>query len=51
MIILILAILAAPIIALAYTTRRRPLVVRETPVCSYLPRDIAVPTIRRRGQR
>ena len=48
--ILVIAICLA-LIALAYTTRRRPLVVRETPVCSYLPRDIAVPTVRRRGQR
>jgi len=47
----ILAIaLCLALIALWHTTRRRPLVVRETPVCSYLPRDIAVPTIKRRGR-
>ena len=46
---LVIALVLA-LIALWHTTRRRPLVVRETPVCSCLPRDIAVPTVKRRGK-
>lgn len=45
---IVILCIAIATIAIARTTRPRPLVVRETPVCSYLPRDIAVPTIKRR---
>lgn len=47
---LVILCIAIVTIVIARTTRSRPLVVRSTPVCSYLPRDIAVPTIKRRGR-
>lgn len=37
-------------LVIARTTRRRPIVLRETPVISSLPLDIGVPTIKRRGK-
>ena len=46
---LVILCIAIVTIVIASATRPRPLVVRETPVCSYLPRDIAVPTCKRRG--
>lgn len=45
---IVILCIAIVTIVIARTTRPRTLVVRETPVCSYLPRDIGVPTCWRR---
>ena len=50
MIVILAIAMSVASIAMLWPNRRRPLVVSETPVCSYLPRDIAVPTVKRRGK-